>query len=126
MLGGDLLYALTGKAAVVNAAVQPLFGKPSIAHPSPCLPPRFQRFGLSPVRRRNGVEHIIASLIQNTFPMLIQHIFPPLFVAPFAVRLDGTNRTHDVKMRVGNAAVLLVWLMHGEVRHHAPAHKIVR
>ena len=31
-----------------------------------------------------------------------------------------------MKMRVGDAAVLLVGLMHGEVHYHAAAHKIVR
>ena len=31
-----------------------------------------------------------------------------------------------MKVRVGNAAVLLVGLMHGKVCHHAPAHKIVQ
>ena len=58
--------------------------------------------------------------------MLIQHIFPPLFLAPPAVRLNRANRTHDVKMRIGNAAILLVRLMHSEVRQHAPVHKIVQ
>ena len=29
-------------------------------------------------------------------------------------------------MRIGNAAVLAVRLMHGEVYHHTPAHKIVQ
>lgn len=126
MLGGNLIYALTGKAAVVDAAVQILLCKHGIAQFSPRLPPRFQRFGLAPVRCGNGVEHIVARLVQNALPMLIQHIFPPLLVSPPAVRLNGTDGTHDVKVRVGNAAVLLVWLMHGEVRHHAPVHEIVQ
>ena len=85
VLGGDLLHALTGKAAVVDAAVQAFFGKLGVAHLSPCLPPCFQRFGLAPIRCRNGVEHIIARLVQNALPMLVQHIFPPLFIAPPAV-----------------------------------------
>ena len=108
MLRGDLLHALTGKAAVVNAAVQPFFGKLGIAHLSPCLPPRFQRLRLAPVRRGNGVEHIVVRLVQNAFPMLVRHIFPPLFVPPPTVVLDGANRTHDVKMQIGNADVLLI------------------
>ena len=35
MLGRDLLYALTSKAAAVDAAVQPFFDKLGIAHLSP-------------------------------------------------------------------------------------------
>lgn len=58
--------------------------------------------------------------------MLVQHILPPLFVSPTAVQVDGANRTHDVKVRVGNAAVLLVGRVNSEVHHHAAAHKIVQ
>lgn len=126
MLGGNLLHALTGKAAVVDAAVQAFFSKLGVAKVSPCLPPCFQRFGLAPVGCRHSVEHIVACLVQNTLAVFVQHIFPPLFVSPPAVRLNRANRTHDVKMRIGNAAILLVRLMHSEVRHHAPVHKIVQ
>ena len=79
-----------------------------------------------PQSRGNSVEHIIARLIQNALTVLVQHIFPPLFLAPLAVRLNRANRTHDVKMRIGNASILLVRLMHSEVRQHAPVHKIVQ
>ena len=41
VLRGDLLHALTGKAAMVDATVKALFGKLGIAHLSPCMPPRF-------------------------------------------------------------------------------------
>ena len=126
VLGGDLLHALTGKAAMVDAAIQTFFGKLGVAHLSPCLPPRFQHFGFAPVGCRHSVEHIVACLVQNTLAVFVQYIFPPLFVSPPAVRPNGTDGTHDVKVRVGNAAVLLVWLMHGEVRHHAPVHEIVQ
>ena len=85
MLGGNLLHALTDKAAVVDAAVQAFFSKLGVAKVSPCLPPCFQRFGLAPVRRGDGIEYIIARLIQNALSMLVQHIFPPLLVAPSAV-----------------------------------------
>ena len=126
MLGGDLLHTLTGKAAVVDAAAQILLCELGVAQFSPCLPPRFQCLRFAPVRRGDGVDYIIARLIQNALTMLVKQIFPPLFVSPPAVRLNGTDGTHDVKVRVGNAAVLLVWLMHGEVRHHAPVHEIVQ
>ena len=58
--------------------------------------------------------------------MLVQQIFPLLFVAPFAARFNGANGTHDVKMRIRNAAVLLVRLMHGKVHHHPSAHKVLQ
>ena len=58
--------------------------------------------------------------------MLVQHIFPPLLIAPPTVRLNGTDGTHDMKMRIRNAAVLLVQLMHGKVHYHATAHEIVQ
>ena len=41
VLRGDLLHALTGKAAMVDATVKALFGKLGIAHLSPCMPPGF-------------------------------------------------------------------------------------
>ena len=31
-----------------------------------------------------------------------------------------------MKVGIGNAAVLLIWLMHGEVHYHAPAHKVLQ
>ena len=34
--------------------------------------------------------------------MLVQHIFPPLLIAPSTVWLDGTDGTHDVKVWIGN------------------------
>lgn len=125
-LGRNLIYALTGKAAMVDAAAQSFFGKLLIAHLSPRLPPRFQCLRLAPICCGNGVEHVIACLIQNALPMLIQHIFPPLLIAPSAVFIQRTDGAHSMKVGIGNAAVLLVWLMHSKVCHHAPAHKIVR
>jgi len=113
-------------AAVVDPAIQTFLRKLLIAQISPRLPPMLQGFGTAPIGGRRSVEHIVASLIQNAFSMLVQHIFPPLLVAPSAVFVQRANGTHDMKVRVGNAAVLLVWLMHGEVRHHAAAHKIVQ
>jgi len=126
VLGRDLLHALTGKAAMVDATVKALLGKLGIAHLSPCLPPRFQRFGFAPVGCRHSVEYIVSCFITDALAMFVEHIFPPLLVAPSAVFVQRTNGTHDMKVRIRNAAVLAVWLMHGEVRHHAPAHKIVR
>ena len=31
-----------------------------------------------------------------------------------------------MKMWIGYAAVLPVWLVYGEVNHHAPAHKVLQ
>ena len=39
VLGWNLIYALAGKAAMVDATVKAFFGKLGIAHLSPCLPP---------------------------------------------------------------------------------------
>ena len=58
--------------------------------------------------------------------MLVQHIFPPLFVSPTAIRLDGADGTHDVKVRIGNTAVLLVGRMNRKVHHHPSAHKVLQ
>ena len=58
--------------------------------------------------------------------MFVQHIFPPLLVAPSAVFIQRTDGTHNMKVGIGNAAVLLIWLMHGEVHYHAPAHKVLQ
>ena len=58
--------------------------------------------------------------------MLIQHIFSSLLVAPPAVRLNRANRTHDVKMRIGNAAILFVGRVNGKVHYHATAYKLLQ
>ena len=126
MLGGYLFHTLTLKAAVVDAAIQTLLGKLCVAQVSPCLPPCFQCFRLAPVGGGDGVEHIVPGLVPDAFTMLVQHIFPPLFVAPFSVWQDRPDGTHDMKMRVPDTAVLLVRLVNGKVHHHAPAHKIVQ
>ena len=84
-----------------------------------------QGVGATPVGGGDSVEHIVARLIQNAFSMLVQHIFPPLLVSPLAVRLNGTNRTHDMKVRIGNADILLVGRMNRKIHYHAPAHKLL-
>ena len=126
MDGRNLFNALTGIAAVVDLAIQTFLRKLRVAQISPRLPPFFQRLRLAPIGGRHSVEYIVARLIQNAFSMLVQHIFPPLLIAPLAVRLNRANRTHDMKVRIGNAAVLLVGRVNGKVHHHAPAHKIVQ
>lgn len=55
-----------------------------------------------------------------------KQIFPPLLVAPSAVFIQRTDRTHNMEMRIGNAAVLLVGEVNGKVHHHAPAHKLLQ
>ena len=108
MLSGHLLHTPTLIAAVVAAAIQTLLGKLGVAKFSPCLSPYFQRFRATPIGGGYGVEHIVASLVPDAVAVLIQHIFPPLFVAPSAVRLDRADGTHDMKMRVLDAAALLI------------------
>ena len=122
----QLLHTLTLVAAVVDAAFQTLFRKSSIAHCRPLFPPMFQRFRFAPVRGGNSVEHIVSCFIPYALPIFIHEIFPPLLVAPFSIGQQGTDGTHDMKMRVGNAAVLLVGGVNGEIHHHAPAHKLLQ
>ena len=126
MLGGYLLHALSIIAPVVNAAIQTLLSKSGIAELRPLFTPKLQCLRLAPIGSRHSVEHIVSCFIPGAVAMLVQHIFPPLFVSPSAIRLDGANRTHDVKMRIGNAAVSFVGRVNSEVHHHAPAHKIVQ
>ena len=126
MDGRNLFNALSFIAAVVDPAIQTFLRKLLIAQISPRLPPFFQRLRLAPIGGWHSVEHIVSCFAPDALPMLVQHIFPPLLIAPSAVWLDGTDGTHDVKVWIGNAAVLLVWLMHSEVHHHAAAHKIVQ
>ena len=38
--------------------------------------------------------------------------------------LNGADRAKHMEVRVWYAAVLPVWLVYGEVNHHAPAHKV--
>ena len=98
--GWDLLQALTGKAAVVDTAVQIFLGKLGIAHLGPCQQPRSQCFGLAPVHPGNSVDPIVAHLVQDALYMLVQRIFPPLLIAPSAFWLDGADETHDMKVCV--------------------------
>ena len=58
--------------------------------------------------------------------MLVQHIFPPLLVAPSAVFVQRANGTHDMKVRIGNVDVLLVGRMNSKVHHHLSAHKVLQ
>ena len=126
MDGGELVDALSLIAAVVDPAVQFLFRKLLIAQFSPCLPPMFQGVGSAPVGSRHSVEYIVSCFITDTLAMFVQQIFPPLFVAPSTMFIQRTDRTHDMEMRIGNAAVILVGRVNGEVHHHAPAHKLLQ
>lgn len=40
--------------------------------------------------------------------------------------LDGTDGAKHMKMGIGYAAVLSVWLVYSEVNHHATAHKVLQ
>ena len=126
MDGRKLLHALTLVAAVVDTAFQPFLGKSSIAHCRPLFPPMFQRFRFAPVRGGDSVKHIVSCFIPYALPVFIQEIFPPLLVAPCPIRQQGADGTHDMKMRVGNAAVSLVGGVNREIHHHTPAHKLLQ
>ena len=125
MLGGYLLYTLTLIAAVVDAAIRTLLGKLGVAQLCPLFTPKLQCLRLAPIGGGDGVEHIVPSFVPDAFAMLVKHIFPPLLVAPFSVWLDRPDGTHDMKMRILDAVVLLVGGMNGKVHYHPPAHKVL-
>ena len=111
---------------MVDPTIQTFLRKLRVAQISPFLPPMLQGFRAAPIGGGRSVEHIVASLISDALSMLVQHIFPPLLIAPLAVRLNGANRTHDVKMRIGNADILLVGRMNRKIHHHPSAHKVLQ
>ena len=123
--GNYVFNALSFIAAVVDPAIQIFLRKLRVAQISPRLPPMLQGFRTAPIGGRHSVEYIVACLIPDALTMLVQHIFPPLLVSPLAVRLNGANRTHDMKVRIGNAAILFVWRVNGKIHYHAPAHKLL-
>ena len=51
---------------------------------------------------------------------------PPLFIASLAVFVQRADWTHDMKVRIGNAVVLLVGRMNSKVHHHPSAHKVLQ
>ena len=86
----------------------------------------FQRFGTAPVGSGNGVEHKLSVCVSDTVAVLVQLVNSVLLTAPFAVLLDGTDGAKHMKMWIGYAAVLSVWLVYSEVNHHATAHKLLQ
>ena len=126
MDSGELVDALSLIAAVVDPAVQFLFRKLLIAQISPRLPPMLQGVGTAPIGGRHSVEYIVFCSIPDALTMFVQQIFPPLFVAPSAVFIKRTDRTHHMKVRIGDTAVLLVGRVNGKVHHHATAHKLIQ
>ena len=58
--------------------------------------------------------------------MLIQFVNTALLESPLAVFFDGADGSHDMKMGILNAAVILVWEMNSEVHNHATAHKMLQ
>ena len=98
---------------MVDAARQSLFLKLRVAQRRPRLAPFFKRLGFAPVRGLNGVEFAIGA------------VDAALLHAPCAVRVERTNRTHDVEVRVGDAAIL-VRMVDGEVRNHAARDEVVQ
>ena len=121
-----LFNALSFIAAVVDPAIQTFLRKLRVAQISPRLPPMLQGFRTAPIGGRHSVEYIVACLIPDALTMLVQHIFPPLLVAPSAVFVQRANGTHDMKVRIGNANVLLVGRMNSKVHHHPSAHKVLQ
>ena len=121
-----MVDALSLIAAVVDPAVEFLFCKLLIAQISPCLPPMLQGVGTAPVGGRHSVEYIVSCFVPDALTVLVKQIFPPLLAAPFAVFIQRTDRTHDMKMGIGNASILFVGRVNGEVHHHAPAHKLLQ
>ena len=126
MDGGKKLHALTLIASVVDTNINTFFRKLGIAHLRPCLPPVFQRFGTAPVGSGNGVKHKVSICVPDTVAVLVQLVNSVLLTAPFAVLLDGTDGAKHMKMGIGYAAVLSVWLVYSEVNHHATAHKLLQ
>lgn len=126
MDGGELVDALSLITAMVDPAVRFLFRKLLIADISPRLPPMLQGVGTAPVGGRHSVEHIVPRFIPDALTMLVKQIFPSLLITPSAVFIQRTDRTHDMEVGIGNAAVLLVGRVNGKVHHHAPAHKLLQ
>ena len=69
---------------------------------------------------------MVGTAFRDAVAILVQHIFPPLLVAPLAVRLYGTDGAHYMEMGIGDAAILFIGGMHGEVHDHAPPHKLLQ
>ena len=58
--------------------------------------------------------------------MLVKQIFPSLLITPSAVFIQRTHRTHNMKVRIGNAAILFVGRVNGKVHYHATAYKLLQ
>lgn len=99
MDGGELVNALSLIAAVVDPAIQFLFCI-LIAQISPRLPPMLQGVWTAPIGSRHSVEHIVSYFITDALSLLVKQIFPPLLVAPSAVFIQRTDRTHDMKVGI--------------------------
>ena len=121
---GDLFNALGFITAVVDADIKALSLKFIVHHPAPGFPPMLQRFRLMPVCDVDGIEHIISLFIPDSLTVFIQGIFPALFVAPGAVRVEGPHGGHHMKGGILDA-VLLVRFMHGKISNHPFAHEML-
>ena len=86
----------------------------------------FQRFGTAPVSSGNGIKHKVSICVPDTVAVLVQLVNSVLLTAPFAVLLDGADGAKHMEVWVWYAAVLPVWLVYGEVNHHATAHKVLQ
>src|SRR5699024_4878740 len=102
---------------MVDAAIQTFLREFGVAQLRPCLPPLLQGVGTAPVGGGHSVEHMISSLVLDALAVLVQHIFPALFIAPSAVRQDRPDGAQHMEVRVLDAAVLSVWLMYGKIHH---------
>ena len=87
--------------------------------------PELQSFCRTPIGSGDCVEHIIAFAVGDAVAVFVKYIFSALLQSPFAVLLDGTDGTEEVKVRIVDAAVFFFRLVNSEVHHHATADKML-
>ena len=73
----------------------------------------------------DSVKHIIAVLIPDTVSIFIKDIFPPLFLSPCTIRIQGAHGCHYMEMWVGDTALFLVRGVKGKVGNHTICHKLL-
>ena len=110
---------------MVDTNIQAFFFKLGVAHYRPLLTPELQGFRRTPIGGRNGIEYIITFTIGDAVSVFIKYIFSFLLQSPFAVLLDGTNGTKEVKVGIVDAAFFSLRLVNSEVHHHATADKML-
>ena len=89
----------------------------------PRLPPLLQRFGIIPIGDINGFENVLAVLVPNTLAVFIQLIFPPTFIAPFAVLIERSNGAKHMNVWVRN--IVPMGIVNRIVADHPAIHKLL-